>query len=220
MLDPVPPPAFWLSTLVTPISNTLSFPTLPLHIHELIASFLFYQCVQTIVSPLLSAYLFPTIYPNLNRRTKINWDVHVVSLVQSCSINAAALWVMYVDEERKDMSALERVYGYTGGCGMIQGLAAGYFLWDLAVTSRNLSIFGVGMWAHAVCALCVFSFGFVRLSLPNPPVRSLLLDTAITNSFQFPRLRDPSLTSTAQHSFSTSSPPPFSTFTGFLISST
>jgi TLC domain len=163
---------------MTKLSSTLSFPTLPLHIHELIASFVFYQLVQTFVSPLLSAYIFPTIYPQLNRRTKINWDVHVVSLVQSCSINAAALWLMYVDDERKDMSAFERVYGYTGGCGMIQGLAAGYFLWDLVVTSRNIGIFGVGMWAHAVCALCVFSFGFVspqhRFIFPRPPLSSLI----------------------------------------------
>jgi TLC domain len=165
MLDPMPPPPPWLSSSITTPSNTFSFPTLPFHIHELVASFLFYQFIQTVFSPLLSSYLFPHIYPHLPRRTKINWDVHVVSLVQSCSINAAALWVMWVDEERKSMSALERVYGYTGGCGMIQGLAAGYFLWDLVVTSRYLGIFGVGMWAHAVCALCVFSFGFVRESL-------------------------------------------------------
>lgn len=75
---------------------------------------------------------------------------------------------MYMDEERREMSAFERVYGYTGACGMIQGLAAGYFLWDLVVTSRNVGIFGVGMWAHAVCALCVFSFGFVSSFLSSP----------------------------------------------------
>ncbi len=69
------------------------------------------------------------------------------------------------------MSAMERVYGYTGGCGMIQGLAAGYFLWDLVVTSRNVGIFGWGMWAHAVCALCVFSFGFVRQHPKNPSIQ-------------------------------------------------
>jgi TLC domain len=168
MLDPIAPPPPWLSSQITNLSNTLCFPTLPSHVHEIIASFLFYQFVQSVLSPLASSYFFPRIYPSFNRRTKINWDVHVVSLVQSCSINAAALWVMYVDEERMDMSALERVYGYTGGCGMIQGLAAGYFLWDLVVTSTNIGIFGVGMWAHAVCALCVFSFGFVSPQFSSP----------------------------------------------------
>lgn len=73
------------------------------------------------------------------------------------------------------MNAFERVYGYTGGCGLIQALAAGYFLWDLVVTSRNIGIFGVGMWAHAVCALCVFSFGFVS----PPSLQSRLLQSTI-----------------------------------------
>ncbi|NJR31271.1 TLC domain-containing protein [bacterium] len=161
MLDPLPSSPSWLSSQALSLSQFLSFPTSPPH-PRILASFVFYQFVQSVCSPLLSAYLFPHIYPELNRRTKLNWDVHVVSLVQSCCINAVAFWVMWVDEERMEMSALERVYGYTGGCGMIQALAAGYFLWDLAVTSTNIAIFGVGMWAHAVCALCVFSFGFVR----------------------------------------------------------
>jgi len=43
---------------------------------------------------------------------------------------------------------------------MIQSLAAGYFLWDLIMTAANLNIFGLGMLAHAVSALLVYSFGF------------------------------------------------------------
>ena len=86
----------------------------------------------------------------------------MVSMVQSCLINTLALWVMFTDEERKGMDVLERVYGYTGGCGMIQGLAAGYFLWDFVLCTVHYKVFGFGLWAHAVSALVVFSFGFVR----------------------------------------------------------
>jgi hypothetical protein len=91
----------------------------------------------------------------------------VVSLCQSMTINTLALWVMYADEDRKGMDWKERVWGYTGGAGMIQGLAAGYFLWDLVVTLQNVRLFGLGMLAHAFSALLVFSFGFV--SPHNPP---------------------------------------------------
>lgn len=59
----------------------------------------------------------------------------------------------------------ERVWGYTGGGGMIQGFAAGYFLWDLGICSWNLDVFGWGLWIHAVAALVVFSFGFVSGAL-------------------------------------------------------
>jgi len=80
-------------------------------------------------------------------------------------INVLALWVMWNDEERKKMDWVQRVWGYTGAAGMIQGLAAGYFLWDLVITLQNVRLFGYGMLAHALSALIVFSFGFV--SYPN-----------------------------------------------------
>jgi len=68
---------------------------------------------------------------------------------------------MLNDDERWNMDWQQRVWGYTGAAGMIQGLATGYFLWDLMVTIRYLKSFGPGMLAHAASALTVFSFGFV-----------------------------------------------------------
>lgn len=44
---------------------------------------------------------------------------------------------------------------------MIQGFAAGYFLWDFCVSAMHVDVFGWGMLAHAVSALIVFSLGFV-----------------------------------------------------------
>lgn len=43
---------------------------------------------------------------------------------------------------------------------MIQAFAAGYFLWDLQICLRYMSVFGVGLLMHAVAALVVFSLGF------------------------------------------------------------
>lgn len=61
------------------------------------------------------------------------------------------------------MNAGERVYGYTGAGGLIQALAAGYFLYDLIICTVYIKIFGVGMLFHAISALWVFSFGFVSI---------------------------------------------------------
>ena len=99
MLDPVPAPAGWLSKGVKPYADAPELRTLPYHIHEVIFAYLLYQNIETIVSPRLSTWLFPNVYPKLSRRTRINWDVHVISLVQSCLINTMALWVIYVDED-------------------------------------------------------------------------------------------------------------------------
>lgn len=162
MHDPFPfqaPPL--LKRLVDPLATSLSLPTLTLHIHELLFATIAYHLICTFLSPFLSTFFFPRIYPALPPRTKLNWDVHVVSLTQAVAINSLALWVMWVDEERGSMGWEERVWGYDGAGGMIQGFAAGYFLWDLMVCVRHVGLFGWGLLAHAVAALVVFSLGFV-----------------------------------------------------------
>ncbi|KAL8663133.1 MAG: hypothetical protein Q9202_004170 [Teloschistes flavicans] len=171
---PIPPPPL-LVRLTTPLAETLSLPTLPIHIHELLFAAITYHLICTYLSPFISSYLFPRTYPSLNTRTKLNWDVHVVSLIQSLFVCATALWVIWRDDERRAMGLAdgqrammglegeawrERVWGYTGAGGMIQGFAAGYFLWDLQICLRHMSVFGVGLLMHAVAALVVFSLGF------------------------------------------------------------
>jgi hypothetical protein len=196
MHDPFPlPPLPWLSKAVQPFADYFSLTTLPLHIHEVLGSFFAYTFINIVFAPRISTWLFPVRYPKLSAERKINWDVHVVSLVQSTTINFLALWVMFVDEERKNMSWEERVWGYTGAAGMIQGMATGYFLWDLMITLQHVNVFGLGMLAHALSALLVFSFGFVGAF--EMPVECPLTKHS----------RDHSLTSTAAHLSSTSSPP-------------
>ena len=160
MRDPFPPPPL-LSQLIAPLANYLSLPTLPLHAHEIALAVIVYQTIFAYLSPLVSTRLFPTKYPRLSARTRLNWDVHVVSLVQSLLVNSLALWVIWTDDERRHMDWRARVWGYTGASGLVQGLAAGYFLWDLCVTARHVTLFGPGMLAHAFCALFVFTCGFV-----------------------------------------------------------
>ncbi|MCJ1432353.1 hypothetical protein MMC27_001709 [Xylographa pallens] len=160
MLDPFLAPNPTLSALAAPLARFLHLTTLPIHIHEVLLAFAFYHLVNSYGSSYLSTRLFPREYGSLSAKTRLNWDVHVVSFVQSCIINFLALWVMWRDEERRNMDWRERVYGYTGGDGMIQGFAAGYFLWDLCISVMHVDVFGWGMLAHAVSALVVFSLGF------------------------------------------------------------
>ncbi|KAI1459424.1 DUF887-domain-containing protein [Annulohypoxylon moriforme] len=161
MRDPFPiPPIPALSKAVQPWADYFELPTLPLHIHEVVIMAAFYHVIGSVVSPFLSRRLFPTHYSALSPSRKLNWDVHVVSFVQSTTINILALWVMFVDDERRNMDWQERIWGYTGAAAMIQALAAGYFLWDLIMTASHINIFGLGMLAHAISALLVYSFGF------------------------------------------------------------
>ncbi|KAF2706948.1 DUF887-domain-containing protein [Pleomassaria siparia CBS 279.74] len=157
---------FWFSApealakYVEPFANRIGLRTLPLHIHEVTLAFAFYHVLNRYISPALSNRYFPRIYSTLNARTKVNWDVHIVSFVQSTVICVLALYVLWSDQERRDMDWEMRVWGYTGASGLIQAFAGGYFVWDLMVTLQNVRIFGPGMLAHAVSALFVFSLGF------------------------------------------------------------
>ncbi|KAL9107442.1 MAG: hypothetical protein Q9227_007639 [Pyrenula ochraceoflavens] len=160
MLDPVPPPPTRFTSLIQPLASNLNLHTLPLHIHEVVFAAALYQFVGAVVSPRVSSYLFPNYYPKLSRRTQISWDVHVVSFVQANIVNVLALWLIFFDEERANMNATERVYGYTGASGLVQAFGVGYFLWDLIISTIYFPIFGIGSWAHAMAALWVFVLGF------------------------------------------------------------
>ena len=161
MRDPIPPPEF-LVKATEPLAKTLSLRTLPSHGHEILFAFFIYESVNRVISPVVSARLFSTSYPQLSRKTKINWDVHFVSMVQSCFINSAALWVIFADKERRRMDAMQRVWEYTGAGGMVQGFSAGYFLWDLITSIKDVDVHGWGALIHAASALAVTCLGFVR----------------------------------------------------------
>lgn len=179
MLDPFPPPPEWLRSFTEPYAIQLSSPTLADHIHEVIAAFAFYLFIHAVLSPWLSPILFPQSYNKLTPRTKLNWDIHVVSFVQSIVINAAALWVMYTDQERSSMTSGERVFGYTGACGLIQALAVGYFVYDLIVSIVHVRMFGIGMLFHAISALWVFSLGFVSCLSDLPDIDTISIKKTI-----------------------------------------
>ncbi|KAH7160101.1 TLC domain-containing protein [Dactylonectria estremocensis] len=155
-IKPIP----WLSEQAQPWADYFGLPTLPLHIHEVLFAALLYSVIFYPISPLLSNWLAPAHYSKLPRKRRLNWDAHVVSMFQSILINGLAIWVMLTDDELNQMTWQERVWGYTGGSGFIQAFAAGYFLWDLIVTSLNFDVFGIGTLAHAIAALFVYSLGF------------------------------------------------------------
>ena len=165
MIDPLPRPPTLLHSLTQPIADSLSLKTLPLHAHEVLLSFTAYYLMDIFLAPRLSAKFFAQTYSSLPPRTKINWNIRVVSTIQAIFICGLAFWTIAADEERKNMDLEERIWGYTGAVGMTQAFAAGYFMWDVKISAVNVGILGWGSLAHAVSALLITSLGFVSLSL-------------------------------------------------------
>ncbi|CAD6573002.1 MAG: hypothetical protein ASARMPRED_005823 [Alectoria sarmentosa] len=167
MRDPIPAPNS-LVHFTNPLARTLSLRTLPLHAHEILPSFTLYTYLNSSIAPLASRHLFPKTYPDLDARTKVNWNARAVSLLQSCCINTAALAVIYLDKERWAMGPRERVWGYTGASGMVQGFAAGYFLWDLVISAAHLDVHGPGVLMHARPFCNYYGLNFVLYELSTP----------------------------------------------------
>ncbi|APA07658.1 hypothetical protein SS1G_00810 [Sclerotinia sclerotiorum 1980 UF-70] len=142
------------------LSDFLNLQSLPFHLHEIIVAFCFYTFIDTYGSHIISSQLFPNIYPSLAPRSKVNWNIHVVSFVQSTLICTLALWVQWTDEERWNMDWTGRIWGYTGAQALVQAFAMGYFLWDLMASVVHLDVLGLSSLIHAVCAFLVVGIGF------------------------------------------------------------
>ena len=165
MFDSLPQPPALISALTQPIADVLSLQTLPFHAHQVLLAFTAYYLMDDILAPRLSLQFFPKTYSSLPPRTKINWNIRVVSTIQAIFICGLAFWVVVADEERKSMNLEERIWGYTGALGMTQAFAAGYFIWDVKISAENVGILGWGSLAHAVSALLITSLGFVSLPI-------------------------------------------------------
>jgi len=160
-----------LANLIRPLAIKLELSALPYHIHHILAAFLLYQGIFLLLSPAISRTLFfPSTYKRLDRRTRVNWDVHVVSTIQSLLINSMAIYVMPYDEERHKAAPTllhpktnwrERLWGYSPQAGLVQSFATGYFLWDLAASIEYFDVLGASSLIHAVAALGITSMGYV-----------------------------------------------------------
>jgi hypothetical protein len=138
---------------LTPFCDALGFKALPAHLHVILGAAAFYQ-LCFLLSPLLS-HSVPA-YQALDRRSKINWDIHVVSMIQSIAI----CWLAYLALGDPKLLA-DRVFGYSAFAGDVAGLAVGYFVWDSYVSIRYVKLFGIGFALHGLASLAVFTFGLV-----------------------------------------------------------
>jgi hypothetical protein len=153
--------------LSRPFFELFSLRSLPLHIHEILFVFGVYHIIFEYIAPLLSTSVLSKNYKNLSYESKLRWNMHCVSMVQSVGICILALWTISMDQERKRMNLEERIWGYTGAAGLVQALATGYFLFDLVVMVRYLKVFGLGMLAHASSCLLTYTLGFVGFRIEN-----------------------------------------------------
>ncbi|EEB06854.1 DUF887 family protein [Schizosaccharomyces japonicus yFS275] len=150
-LFPRAPEAF--EAFFEPLFAKLHLSKLARHTHVFIGAALVYQLVM-MLSPRISSRLSKH-YPSLPLKTRINWDIHFVSTVQSIFLCVVGS-LMFVD--RRSWS--DKIFGYSEFTADVIATAGGYFLWDLLTSIRYVYLTGPGFVVHALAALFVVCFSY------------------------------------------------------------
>lgn len=144
------------------VANYLNLQTFPFHADQVLVTAGIYQALFSFGASPISRLLAPKTYQSLSSGTRMNWNMRVVSFLQSIFISGAALKVIFTDPTRINTGPLDRLWGYSAQAGSVQAYAAGYFLYDIYVSYRCMSASGPSGVVHGVCAFLVTMLGFVR----------------------------------------------------------
>lgn len=136
------------------------------HWHEIAFMFMFYMIVQAL-TPIVCTRLLGNTYACLNNKTRINFDIHVVSMIQ-CVISLGTLAPMWNNKfyENRVQDPYGSIFGYFPYGGFVASCAVAYFIWDTYVCIRYFSSFGFSFLFHGVAALYVFSLTFKPICMP------------------------------------------------------
>lgn len=135
------------------VKPLVSHEILAIHIHELIASVLFYHGIY-LLSTFLAPVLFAESIKAISKKTRIDTNVHVVSFIQSVLI-MLLIPPLLGDPVLKN----DRVFGYTPYAGLVATLALGYFIWDASISLVYVKMFGVPFLIHGVVSAVMYYIG-------------------------------------------------------------
>ncbi|CCH42479.1 putative TLC domain-containing protein [Wickerhamomyces ciferrii] len=140
----------YVDKFIKPLYNN---PVLDNHINELILVIIAYHSVFTL-SSILSPLLFPNAFKTLSTKNKVDFHIHVVSMVQSVLILLAIIPLF-----NDPILSQDRVFGYTPYGGFIATMALGYFIWDTIISIIYVKFFGIGFLIHGLVSSSVFLIG-------------------------------------------------------------
>lgn len=122
------------------------------------ASALFFTIVY-VVGESLSKRLSST-YAHLPRNSQIDWSTRVASMVHACIVLPLSIYGLYFEGELpKDV-----IFKTSYVSSLVTAISGGYFVWDLLICIKHLSIIGYGFLLHAVYC------GVVFLGVQFPPM--------------------------------------------------
>jgi hypothetical protein len=99
----------------------------------------------------VSAAVMPKRYSTFNKKQRIKWDTTIVSQIHCIAVVFLA-WHVFTDPAMMQ----ERIYGTSAFAFHLLSFSGSYFVWDLVLSVRCFSLFGVGFVVHAVACLAVY----------------------------------------------------------------
>ncbi|CCH61822.1 hypothetical protein TBLA_0F02830 [Henningerozyma blattae CBS 6284] len=118
------------------------------HLHEIAFSFAFYLFIHIFIAPYLNHLIFGKNYTSIqNRKSKMDFDVHIVSMFQAFISVAIVLPVIRLPVDL-NVATFQNEW-----CSMVSSVSVGYFIWDFIVCVSNYNIYGLEFLAHAIGSL-------------------------------------------------------------------
>ncbi|KAI0636424.1 DUF887-domain-containing protein [Trametes polyzona] len=143
-----------LRAIAEPIARLLSLPHLVDHFPLLVYSFCLFTAVHLVISPFLSARIFPVSYGKLRSRRAVNqWNIQVVSLFHVFIVLPLA-FACFGSETLK----ADKLWGWDDRVGRTVAVACGYFLWDTLDATINFD--DTGFLIHGVSCLTLYMMAF------------------------------------------------------------
>lgn len=94
--------------------------------------------------------------------------MHGTSLINALFLSIAATYVLASDGDLVTDSWEDRLWNYTGACGMVQAFGVGYFLWDLQVCIVHFDLLSWENLVHAIVAVIITMLGYVCIDSDSP----------------------------------------------------
>ncbi|KAI0658851.1 DUF887-domain-containing protein [Cubamyces menziesii] len=143
-----------LRAIAQPMARLLNLPHLPDHFPLLVYAFILFTSVHLVISPYLSARIFPVSYGKLRSKRAINqWNIQVVSLFHVFIVLPLALACFGSDTLKAD-----KLWGWDERVGRTVAVACGYFLWDTLDAIFNFD--DLGFLIHGVSCFTLYMMTF------------------------------------------------------------
>ncbi|PIL24463.1 hypothetical protein GSI_14217 [Ganoderma sinense ZZ0214-1] len=143
-----------LTALAQPIARFLHLPHLPDHFPTLVYACLLFTALHLVISPFLSARIFPESYGKLRTRRAVNnWNIQVVSLLHVFVVLPLAISCFGSETLKAD-----KLFGWDERVGTTVAVASGYFLWDALDAMINFD--DLGFLIHGLFCFTLYMMTF------------------------------------------------------------